>query len=206
MSGRSHQSFAAKEKLIRAVIESKMPLGDQQSWDIPINEDAMAARAMPGHDARHNPQTRRWPRLLSGLFMAVMVGAFLILAPVTEMDSLSGIFAGGATNAQSSVLMPEVRYDVLKFKLDQAIAAKDHRQTIAIITRLRATRLGIGDEVPFYEGRAYIALKNWTGAYRSLVIYLNSVGRGGENYDKAIALFVTSERAIKTGRRSETGS
>ena len=161
---------------------------------------------MPRPDARNNAQGRKWPRLLSAVITAVLVGGVLLLMLVTDMDTLSGIFAGGATNAQNEVLAPTVRYDVLKFKLDQAIRAKNHKQTIAIIARLRATRFGIGGEIPFYEGRAHSELKNWTGAYRSLVTYLNSVGRKGKNYTEAIALLVKSERAIKMERPLETDS
>ena len=166
----------------------------------------MPAPVAPRPDAHDIPQGRKWPRRLSAVFPAVVVGAFLLLVPVSDMDTLPVNFAGGATNAQNGLLAPAVRYDVLKFKLDQAIRTKNHEQTIAIIARLRATRFGIGGEVPFYEARAYIALENWTGAYRSLVAYLNSVGRKGKNYKRAIALFVKSERAIEMERPAETDS
>ncbi len=206
MSGSSDESLPAEEKLLRAAIEFEIPPGDQTSWDIPIKIGAMSAPVIACPDARNYAKGRKWPRLLSGVFTAVVGGGFLVLMLVSDMDTLSGIMAGGATNAQSDILAPAARHDVLKFKLDEAIRAKNHKQTIAIIARLRATGSGIGGEIPFYEGRAHLALKNWTGAYHSLATYLNSVGRKGKNYKKAIALFVKSERAMKMERPLETDS
>ncbi len=206
MSGPSDESLAAEEKSLRAAIESEIPPGHQTSWDIPIKEGAMPAPVIARPDAGNNAKGRKWPRLLSAVFTAVVGGGFLVLMLVTDMDTLSGILAGGATNAQSDILAPAARYDVLKFKLDEAVRAKNHKQTIAIIARLRATGSALGGEIPFYEGRAHIALKNRTGAYHSLATYLNSVGRKGKNYKKAIALFVKSERAMKMERPLETDS
>ncbi|MCZ6637969.1 MAG: hypothetical protein O7C66_07230, partial [Alphaproteobacteria bacterium] len=128
----------------------------------------------------------RGRRLSYGLCAAV--GVLVLLCPVNGVK------------AQSDKLGPAVRYDVLKYKLEQAVRAKNHEQTIALIKRLRGTRLGISGEIPFYEGRAHSELNNWTGAYRSLVTYLNSVGRKGKNYKQAIALFVQAETAIKLER------
>jgi hypothetical protein len=185
MSGPSDESLEAKEQLTRAAIASGIPQpGYRKSWDIPLKEGAA--------------------------FIAITVGAFLLLMPstdpVTDRETPSGIVAGGATNGQNKLLAPGVRQDVLKFKLDLAVRARNHKQTIALITELRAAGSTIAGEVPFYEGRAYMALENWAGAYGAFVTYLNSVGRKGKNYKEAIALFVESERAIKTKRPSETDS
>jgi hypothetical protein len=211
MSGPSDESLEEKEKLTRAAIASGIPQpGYRKSWDIPLKEGAMRARGSPGPDAVENLRTRKWPHVLATAFIAITVGAFLLLMPstdpVTDRETPSGIVAGGATNGQNKLLAPGVRQDVLKFKLDLAVRARNHKQTIALITELRAAGSTIAGEVPFYEGRAYMALENWAGAYGAFVTYLNSVGRKGKNYKEAIALFVESERAIKTKRPSETDS
>ena len=114
--------------------------------------------------------------------------------------------SAGAALAQEDVLNPEVRYDVLRHQLSMAIRAKKPRETIDIIAKLRKSPLGISGEILFYEGHAYYQLKEWTNAYRSLVAYLNTVGRKGRNYKVAIGLFVEAERAIKSRKRESEAS
>ena len=211
MSGPSDESLEAKEKITRAAIASGIPQpGYQKSWDIPIKEGPPRAGAAPDADAPNISQTRKWPGRLLAVFTAVIIGALLLLIPVTDpvtdRETPSGIIAGGAPNARNVLLAPGVRFDVLKFKLDLAIHARNHKQIIALITQIRATGSTIGGEVLFHEGRALAALRNWTGAYGALVAYLNSVGRKGKNYQEAIALFVKSESAVKMKRPSDTDS
>jgi hypothetical protein len=207
MSGPIPKSLEEKEKLTRAAIASGIPRpGYRKSWDIPIREGASGARAAPRADA----QIRKWLGRLAVVVPAVIVGALLLLMPSThpvkDRETVAGIVAGGATNAGNAILAPGVRNDVLKFKLDLAVRAKNHNQTIALITQLRAAGSTIGGEATFYEGRAYVALKNWAPAYGALVTYLNSVGKKGKNYREAIALFVEAERAIKMKRPVDTDS
>jgi hypothetical protein len=91
-------------------------------------------------------------------------------------------------------LRPEVRYDVLRFQLDDAVKSNSHREILTLIRKMRATGIAPDGEIAYFEALANYALGKRTNAHRLLVRYLNTTGRKGKNYTKAIALFATIER------------
>jgi len=120
---------------------------------------------------------------------AVALAASLVLA------------SPGPSVAQTDNLDPTARYDVLRLKLNTSVRAKTPKETLAIIAEMRKLPQGVKGELIFFEGHAHYQLKDWEPAYRSLVEYLNTVGRKGRNYNLAITLFINTERALKAARQ-----
>jgi hypothetical protein len=106
--------------------------------------------------------------------------------------------------AQIKQLDPAARYDVLRLKLNDSVRNKTPKETLAIIAEMRKLPQGVSGELVFFEGHAHYQLKDWERAYRSLVEYLNTVGRKGRNYNLAITLFVNTERSLKASRQGDS--
>jgi hypothetical protein len=111
------------------------------------------------------------------------------------------IAASSPASAQMKELDQAARYDVLRLKLNASVRAKTPKETLAIIAEMRKLPQGIQGELIFFEGHAHYQLKDWDRAYRSLVDYLNTVGRKGRNYNLAITLYINTERALKASRK-----
>ena len=142
MSGPSDESVAAEEKSLRVALESEIPLGDQKAWDIPMNQGAMPAGVIPRPDARNNPQTEMWSRLVSAVLAAILVGTILLLMLFTDIETLSRISGGGPMTVAGVVSIPgmmtgqllagespstAVRYQIVIFFL---VAATTGRRTL----------------------------------------------------------------------------
>ncbi len=105
MSGPSDESAAAEEKSLRAALQQEIPLGDQKAWDIPIEQGAMQAGVITRPDARNNPLTEMWARLLSAVTALMLICVLLILVLFTDMDSLSRAFGDSGTMTISGLVM-----------------------------------------------------------------------------------------------------
>jgi hypothetical protein len=97
--------------------------------------------------------------------------------------------------AAQDALPADVRFDILKLELSEAVRQDRHKEVLVITTEMRKIGQALPEETSYFEARAFNALGATAMARRSLVNYLKQVGRKGRNYDQAIRLFVQIKAA-----------
>lgn len=106
-----------------------------------------------------------------------------------------------AFSTTSFSLSSEIKFDLLKMKLVEAMKDKDYNTAVNTAVKIKAMKKKLPISFEYHEGKANYELGNYKKANTLIESYLTNVGNKGKFYSKSLKILIAIEKKHEEQQR-----